>query len=148
MRLAVLGTDPDILALIAAAKSLGYEIVWLGDIRPADAAALAAFTPSLPVPSTDWELLLDQATADAVLMGRGTATAELRAEQLKRLATDAVPMLVVHPICDCVLTYYEVDMIRRETRCIVRHYNPLMGHPRLAEIAAWSRGDHPTVGPI
>ncbi len=137
MRFAVLGTDPDILALVAAAKSLGHEIAWLGDVRPADAARLASLVPSLPVPSADWEMLLDQATVDAVLVGRGLATAELRAEQLKRLATDAVPMLVVHPICDSVLTYYEVDMIRRETRGLVQHYNPFADHPIVDTLANW-----------
>ena len=41
--------------------------------------------------------------------------AELRAEQLKRLATEAVPVLVVHPIFESVLPYYEIDMAHRET---------------------------------
>jgi predicted dehydrogenase len=148
MRIAVLGTDPDILALVAAAKSLGHEIAWLGDVRPAEAAQLAALSPGLPVPSTDWEMLLDQASVEAVLVGRGLASAELRAEQIKRMATDAVPMLVVHPICDSVLTYYEVDMIRRETRCLVQHYNPLTSHPVLADMTGWVRDGHPEIGTI
>ena len=64
-------------------------------------------------PSTLWLIL---AVPVMLALGRGTASAELRAEQLKRLVTDAIPILVVHPICDSVLTYYEIDMIRRETR--------------------------------
>jgi hypothetical protein len=46
-------------------------------------------------------------------------------------------MLVVHPVCDSVLTYYEVDMIRRETRGLVQHYNPLIGHPIVDMLANW-----------
>jgi predicted dehydrogenase len=148
MQFAVLGTDPDVMALLAAAISLGHEIVWLGEVRPEDAEAVARLVSPSLAPSTDWEMLLDQATADAVLVGRGTASPELRAEQLKRLATDAVPLLVVHPACESVLIYYEVDMIRRETRCLVRHYNPLVGLAVIHEMAEWVRGGHPQVGPI
>ena len=36
--------------------------------------------------------------------------ADLRAEQLKRIAAEGVPMLVVHPILESVLPYYEIDM--------------------------------------
>ena len=38
MKLAVLGTDPDILALVEAASAAGHSIVWLGDVRTEDAA--------------------------------------------------------------------------------------------------------------
>jgi predicted dehydrogenase len=147
MYLAILGTDPDMLALIAAARSLGHTIVWLGDVRPDDAAAVRASVPDV-VPSTAWETLLDHATADAVLVGRGTAGDEMRAEQLKRMATDSVPLLVIHPICGSVLTYYELDMIRRETGGILRHYNPLLGDPTIAEIADWASGQDSRIGAV
>jgi predicted dehydrogenase len=148
MHFAVLGTDPDVLALMGAANSLGHTAAWIGDIRPADADAVARLGPTSIAPSTDWETLLDQATADAVIVGRGTASEELRAEQLKRLATDAVPLLVTHPISGSVLTYYELDMIRRETRGILRHYNPLVGQPTYGDLAGWVRDGHPRVGAI
>ena len=38
MKLAILGTDSDILQLAEAARSERHEIVWLGDVRPEDAA--------------------------------------------------------------------------------------------------------------
>jgi hypothetical protein len=146
MRIAILGTDADILRLAAA--SHGHEIVWLGDVRPVDAVVISRIAPGLVDRKQDWELLLDRDIADAVLVGRGTAAGELRAEQLKRLATEAVPLLCVHPVIDSVLTYYELDMIRRETGGILRHYNPLVGHPILLEIAAWIRDGHPAIGKI
>jgi hypothetical protein len=148
MKLALLGTDSDVLRLAAAARGLGHEITWLGDLRAEDAAAVEYLAPRLAVRSQEWELLLDGAVADAVLVGRGTAPAELRAEQLKRLAAEAIPLLIVHPVCESVLPYYELDMTRRETGCIVRHYNPMVGHPVVAELAAWVRESHPTIGPI
>jgi hypothetical protein len=148
MKLAILGSDSDTLALAAAARDARHEIVWLGDIRPTETAALAQLTAGLPDRSAQWELLLSRAIADAVIVGKGAANSELGAEQIKRLATEAVPLLVVHPIFDTVLTYYEVDMVRREYNAIVQHYNPMMGHPVTETIADWIRDGHPEIGPI
>ncbi len=148
MKLAVLGTDDDVLRLMAAAISQGHEIVWIGDVRPADERIMSRLAPRLTDRASEWEIVLDQAYADAALVGRGTATADVRAEQLKRLAAESVPILVVHPAVDSVLPYYEVDMARRETACIVRHYNPQIGHPVTAELAVWMREGHPAVGAI
>jgi hypothetical protein len=147
MKLAILGTDSDILQLAAAAQSERHEIVWIGDIRLEDTAALTSMG-RLVDRGSEWELLLDRAIADAVLVGRGTASNELRAERVKRLATEGMPLVIVHPAFESVLTCYEVDMIRRETGALVQHYNPLMGHPVAVEAAAWVRNSHPAIGPI
>jgi predicted dehydrogenase len=148
MKFAVLGTDEEILRLVAAALVQGHEITWLGDVRPEDAAEIRRLCPRSSDRASDWELLLDRAIADAVLVGRGNAGDDLRAEQLKRLATEAVPMLAVHPATSSVLTYYELDMIRRETGGILRHFNPLAANPVLVELASWVRDGHPDIGPI
>ena len=148
MLLALLGTDSDSLALAAAAIGEGHQIVWLGDVRPEDADLVRNVLPGLTDRAAQWELVLDRGTADAVIVGRGTSTAELRAEQLKRLAAEAAPTLAVHPACDSVLPYYEIDMTRRETGSVVRHYNPVADHPVYAEMIAWVRDGHPTIGPI
>src|SRR3954463_7376157 len=148
MKLAILGTDSDILQLAAAARSERHEIVWLGDIRAEDTSAFNSVAPGMVDRSTEWELLLDRAIADAVLIGRGMASNELRAERVKRLATEGMPLVVVHPAFESVLTYYEVDMTRRETGAIVQHYNALIGHPLVAKLADWIRNGHPTIGPI
>ena len=148
MKLAVLGTDSDVLQLAMAALREGHQLVWLGDVRPTDSDAVEKLVPRFIDRSNEWEMLLDRGSADAVLVGRGTAPSDLRAEQLKRLAAETVPLLVVHPACESVLAYYEVDMIRRETGGIVRHYNPLVGHAIVAELAGWVREGHPTIGPI
>lgn len=148
MKLAILGTDSDILQLAAAARSERHEIVWLGDVRAEDTPQLHSIAPGMADRGNEWELLLDRAIADAVLVGRGTASSELRAERVKRLATEGMPLVIVHQAFESVLTYYEVDMTRRETGAIVQHYNPLMGHPVAVEAADWVRNGHPKIGPI
>lgn len=147
MRLAFLGTDPDAISLLAAAVHGGHDVVWLGEVRAEDTEAVRRLMPHVGI-SEDWELLLDHSLADAVIVGRGTASEELRAEQLKRLVTDAVPLLVVHPASSSVLTYYEMDMARRETGGLVRHYNPLAGHPVLAALAQWVQDGHEEIGRV
>ena len=97
MNFAILGTDPDILQLAAAARSAGHEIVWIGDIRTEDAAAIGPLATDPTDRAAEWELILDRAIADGVLVGRGTASSDLRAEQLKRLAAEAMPLLVCIP---------------------------------------------------
>jgi predicted dehydrogenase len=148
MKLAILGTDPDLLRLATAATAEGHLIAWVGDIRPEDSEAIARLVPTLADQSSEWELVVDRGTADAVLIGLGTASTDLRAEQLKRIVAEAMPLLVVHPACGSVLPYYEVDMTRREMGGIVRHYNPVAGHPVFTELATWVRNGHPAIGPI
>jgi hypothetical protein len=148
MKLAVLGTDPDTVQIAAAAIADGHTIAWIGDVRPEDSQAMRGVAPAVVDQSRAWELVLDRGTADAVIVGRGVATSELRAEQLKRIAAEATPLLATHPACESVLPYYEVDMTRREMGGIVRHYNPVAGQPVLSELAAWVRDGHPAVGAI
>jgi hypothetical protein len=148
MKLALLGTDPVILRLASAAREKQHEIVWVGDVPTADTEAVGKLTVQSIDRSDVWESLLDGSVADAVLVGRGEATSEMRSEQLKRLTTERVPVLVVHPLFNSVLPYYEIDMVRRETGAVVRHYNPLVGHPVVAELSGWIRSGHPAVGPI
>lgn len=148
MNFAILGTDPNILQLAAAARDAGHEIVWVGEVRPEDETAIASLTAQRADRASEWELVLDRGLADGVLIGRGTASHELRAEQLKRLTAEAMPLLVVHPILESVLPYYEIDMARRETGAIVQHFNPLVGLPVAAELADWVRSGHPEIGAI
>jgi hypothetical protein len=148
MKFAVLGTDSDIVQLAAAARAAEHQITWLGDVRNEDAAAVAPVVGDRADRAVEWELLLDRGFVDGVFVGHGTAPPDLRAEQLKRLVAEAVPVLVVHPIFESVLSYYEIDMTRRETGAVVRHYNPVVEHPVLAEFADWIRDGHPAIGRV
>ena len=148
MNFAILGTDPDILLLAAAARNAGHKIVWLGDVRREDEAAIGRPAGNLADRASEWELLLDRKLADGVFVGRGTANDDLRAEQLKRLVAEAMPLLIVHPILESVLPYYEIDMARRETSAVVQHFNPLVDLPVATDLAIWVRCGHPEIGAI
>jgi hypothetical protein len=148
MKFALLGTDADALLLAAVAGDAGHTMVWLGDVRPNDASSIPQITSGLIDKASEWELLLDRKTIDAVLVGRGTVPAEMRAAQLKRLASEAVPLLVVHPVLDSVLPYYEVDMTRRESGGLICHYNPLIIDELVAVLSQWVANGHPSVGLI
>jgi hypothetical protein len=148
MKLAILGSDEDILRLAAAARQAGHAMVWLGDIRRDEDPAFGALVADRTVWKREWELLLAQGVVDGVIVGRGSAASDLRAEQLKRLVVEAVPVLVAHPLFESVLPYYEIDMTRRETGGIVLHFNPVMGGPFVEELAGWVRDGHPHAGAI
>lgn len=147
MHLAILGTDADTVSLAARARELGHQIDWCGDVRPEDSDAIGHFVAD-SAHTEQWELLLDRATFDGVLVGNGTAPPGLRAEQLKRLAAEGMPLLVVHPIFESVLPYYEIDMTRRETGAMVQHFNPLVPNSAAAQLGEWITSGHPVIGPI
>jgi len=147
MKLAILGTDPDVFALASAARVAGHELVWLGDVRSEDLPALERLLPELRV-SADWESLLDHKLVDAVLVGRGSADEALRAEQVKRLVADVMPVLAVHPVGTSVLVYYELDMARHEVHGVLRHYSPLAGSPTVAELADWVQAGSGPIGTV
>jgi hypothetical protein len=148
MKLAILGTDPDIIELAVAAIRNGHAIAWTGDVRSGEQAALAQIVGSSPDRANEWEWLLDRGIVDAVLVGRGTANSELRAERIKRLAVEGVPMLVVHPVFESVLPCYEIDMAHRESGGLIRHYNPLAEHPVVQHLAEHFSGEQTQIGSI
>jgi predicted dehydrogenase len=147
MKLAVLGTDWDVRDLVQVALDAGHSVAWLGDVRPDDAEVIRQLLPDL-APSAAWESLLDHGLVDAVIVGRGTSADDLKAEQLKRLVADAVPTLIVHPALLSVLTFYELDMTRRESRAVVRQYNPLVATPNVDTLAQWLETGRSELGTV
>src|SRR5262245_10730858 len=109
MKLAILGTDADIINLAAAATEAGHQIAWIGDVRPSDTAPVVEIDGLIRDRVAEWEWLLDRGIVDAVLIGKGNAESDMRAERIKRLTVEAVPLLIVYPAFDSVLPYYEVD---------------------------------------
>jgi hypothetical protein len=148
MKFAILGTDPDILQLVAAARQERHEFTWVGDVRATDAQKLGQSVTDLSDRSSTWELLLDRGIVDGVLIGRGQAPSELRAEQLKRLAAEAVPMLVVHPVFESVLPYYEIDMVRREAGGLIQHFNPSVNPDAIARLSRYVGAGHADIGTV
>jgi hypothetical protein len=146
MRFALLGTDADSLPLATAAVAAGHQLAWQGDLAPADRGEfpwLAAADEG-----DQWEDLLIAETADAILIGRGTASDDLRARQVQELARLGRPMLVTFPLFSSVLTYFEVDMSRTEGGALLQYYNPLREAPALAATTRWIAEGHPRFGRV
>jgi hypothetical protein len=146
MKFALLGADAQSLLLARAAIDAGHEIAWQGDISLA--AALDAAWPAAHDAGDQWEDLFDPAVADAILVGQGAASLDLRVRQVQELARLGRPMLVVHPLTLDVLAYFEIDMARGESGAVIQHFNPLVDWPLRSEAAAWLRDGHPKLGPI
>jgi predicted dehydrogenase len=139
MRLALLGIDETTSALAHTVQQSGRDqIVLVCDVDESDRlpVSLARFT----VQPQSWELLLT-GTADgsppcnAVVVS--TADHERRLEQLRKLAGAALPILVAHPVHSSMLAYYELDMIRRETGCIMVPFLPARFHPLFERLKAF-----------
>jgi myo-inositol 2-dehydrogenase/D-chiro-inositol 1-dehydrogenase len=132
MRFALLGADADALQLAgAAARSHEHELVSAHDVGQT-AAAVRAVAPLASIVE-HWEGLLGGSQAEAVIVGRG-ADDDARADQLRKLVQAGVPLVISHPVHDSMLVYYELDMIRQESGCLMLPYTPALGHPALAQL--------------
>mgnify|MGYP002621571484 CR=1 FL=1 len=148
MNFALFGVDSESLLLADAARRLGHTIVWGGDLGDGTQEDRPAWLPSQDQ-QDDWETLLDQEACDGVIVGRGETPGALRAEQVIQLTKNEIAVLSSFPLCDSVLSYYEIDMARSESKATLYHFNPLsMQAEQLGEIAEWTRKGHPEFGPI
>ena len=143
MKLALLGIDRDTPAIARAAAAAGHEIVWMYD----DGAGGPLIGSLVPDASRgeSWESLLTGSIGDAVIVARSPDT-EVRADQLRKLMQEAVPLLVAHPIHDSMLIYYELDMIRRERLGPVLPYLPARSHPAIGTLAGLFEGSDARLG--
>lgn len=135
MHFALLGIDHTTAELVRAAMKGGHTLAAVYDVSPGEQAELRELAPGVEI-SEAWEDLLGGTAA--VLVARA-ADDDRRAEQLRRLVQGGVPMIVAHPVHQSMLVYYELDMIRQESRCPMLPYTPQRWHPaveRLAELAA------------
>ena len=153
MRFALLGTDAESVALAEAALASSHEIAWCGDVTAWQTIQEHEISSHSWLERQDraesWEELLDHRAVDAVIVGRGAAPTELRAEQLNQLVKNEIPTLTTFPLFDSVLKYYEIDMSRVESGSILQHYNPLVVNSSLLrEGAGWICNGHPQLGAI
>jgi len=129
MKFALLGSDVESMALSEAALAAGHDLIWVGDIQTttlagepkqdslppwlvacreqnADGLSVGLFStePHTGSPAhgrkpADWQVLLDRQTVDVVIVGRGQARPEVRAEQLGSLARQGITVLSTHRSC-------------------------------------------------
>jgi predicted dehydrogenase len=153
MKLALLGADDKTLPLVRHALEHGrHEIVLLTeeDLAGLETDSTRRLRGMLPArtPEMGWESVLAGRLVDAVIVARGEDQ-ELRAEELRKLVQAGVPMLVAHPVLDSMLVYYELDMIRRESGCVIVPNMPWRWHPAAAQLAALiAAGDEPPLGGV
>ena len=148
MNFALLGSDYESISLAAAAEAQGHQIVWCGDTNWARRQFQLSWLPSEDQ-GKQWESLLDECFCDAVIVGRGDADSDLRAEQVNLLAKNGITLLVTFPLISSVLSYYEIDMAREESGALLRHFNPAVERqPILEQCAKWVPAGHPQLGSI
>ena len=151
IRVALLGADETTRPIAAAiAGNSRFPLAGVCEWEDLAAADEFALPPALARARRfdGWEALLDSSVVDAVVVARG-ADDDRRADQLRKLIQAEVPLLVTHPVADSMLVYYELDMIRRETNCIVLPHLPQRRHPALEELAAMVRqGAESPIGKI
>lgn len=146
MKFALLGADAESLPLAAAAVAAGHELAWVGD---ASLAPRDEFPQLVELDAGEaWEDLLVAETADAIIIGRGAASDDLRTRQVQELARLGRPMLTTFPLFTSVLTYFEVDMSRGEGGGVLQYYNPLLEAPALAATGDWVAAGHPRFGRV
>jgi len=151
IRLAFLGADEATPALIAAAHAGGqFDVVGICEFEEARDAAAAELAPLAGEirPIHAWEQLLDDQRVDAVVVARG-ADEDRRAEQMRKFLQTGMPVLASHPVVDSMLVYYELDMIRRETRSVVVPNLSGRNHPAVQALAGFVRaGDDSPIGKV
>lgn len=148
LRLAVLGSRPELLPLArAAATDPRFEIARLyevGDLQ----TELLTLAPAAKL-GDNWEELANLNDLDGVLFGATFRDSD-GAVQLKRLAREGAPLIVVQPPCEPI-DALEIEMIQRDVKNQMLSWNSDWEHPLVADLtalAAQSTEDDSLLGPI
>lgn len=130
MKLALLGSDDEALALVRAALDSGrYELVWAGEL--ADREHAAKRLPEIGAAANgDWESLAG-GLADLVVVAVDGDVSR-RAEQLRSLVQAGVAVCVVNCVALGPIVSYELDMNRVEAAAPLVPYLPTRSHPAIA----------------
>jgi hypothetical protein len=124
MNLGVLGIDPRIAAVAAAAVARGDRIVLAADV-PAGSLPAVERGPA--------DALLDPTTSAAVLVGADGWSDE-RAEVVRLLVQAGRPILASHPLALAMLWAWELEMIRRDAGGPLVPLLPERSHPFTARL--------------
>lgn len=144
MKLGLLGSDPQTLAVAAAAVAAGDAIgpaVGIADELP------AAIGPVDRQPADQWQLLLEAERSDAVLVAIEGWNDE-RAEQVRTLVQAGRPLLLNHPACLSMLWAYELDMILADSTASVVPFLPARQHPLITKLRQFIEQSIAGAGPF
>ncbi len=146
MKLALLGADVNTSAIATAiAERRQDKLVAVCECRGNAFAAPLARRGLLAAEIENWDTLLDPEFVDAVIVAY-SPDEDRRAEQLRKFAQAAIPVLATHPLFSSMLVYYELDMICRDTHGILLPMLPERWHPAIVEMARLCQPQ--TGGPI
>lgn len=123
MKFSLLGVDAEVLAIVqewVTRQQLDLVAVYEAGEFAADLHALA---PQAKI-GGEWETLLTGGI-DFVLVGRRVENNDMRADQLRKLVQEAVPLILVHPACEYIIGY-ELEMIRADVKGVILPYYPGM----------------------
>lgn len=143
MNIATLGFDNHILSFAEQiAQSPSDELTACFEAGTGQ-TSLAAVAPRATFADA-WEILLDGSVADVVIVAArpaASADRELRDEQLKKLVQAGLDLILVQPACE-MLTAFELQMIRTESRSLLLPFHPGSFHPLTNRVRQWLQG-HP-----
>jgi len=95
----------------------------------------------------NWESLLVASEIDAVIVASDENQAQVD-ESLRKLAQSAVPLVVMHPLCDALVAF-ELAMICEESGGYLVPFFPGRGHPAIERLAEFVQlAEDSPLGPI
>ena len=153
MQFALLSADDDTIQLAESLIEDGHEIIaTYGCDSLSESLDKLAIARTQQFPIGDWERLQHEPDCSAAIVGRA-ADEEARAEHLRKLVQCGLPLVVVHPIADMLLSF-ELQMIQRDSKSPIVPYFPGIGAPlnlaienccKEAEMEAWGNIQQITV---
>ena len=127
MRFALLGAEPDVMPLLEAIRGSSQHAL-VAIYETSDAPELALKKTFGVFPSDDgWESLLLGSVSDAVIVCR-CKDEDRRADQLRKLTQEAIPLIIVHPVGAAILAF-ELQMIQQDSGGVIVPYQPDLDHP-------------------
>ena len=115
MQFALLSADEDTVKLAKALAAAGdYRLIAAYGCEEFSAQLAEIGIPeSAQFALEEWERLQHEPDCDAAIVGRA-AHEDQRAEHLRNLVQAGLPLIVIHPVCDMLLSF-ELQMIQRDS---------------------------------
>jgi predicted dehydrogenase len=129
MKIAILGIDDRVLQLCREAEHSDKYVVSCGCADPELRGQLGELANRIQW-LEHWEDLLHNPQCELVVFA--SEFTELRYEQLRRFVQEEVPIVLSHPSCPSLIGF-ELDMIRQDSRSIIRPYG-IATHPVIDEL--------------